>query len=253
MCVLALAWCAHPNWRLVVAGNRDEFHARPAEPLRRWDEPDHVLAGRDLLSGGTWLGASEQGRFAVVTNLRGFGPSEPGRPSRGLLLKDLLAGEGRYAEPADADLVDFNPFNLIVVQPGQAEFWSNRPGPTRHILPPQVYGLSNGGLDEPWPKTVRLKAVLRDWIGAGAQHPESLLDGLTEETLTEPSDWPVGPSDVVQEPPLSPIFIRDPVYGTRCSTVVAIDGVGRGIIFERRFGASGDREGETAIPFSWPR
>src|ERR1019366_3936015 len=101
MCVLALAWGAHPGWRLVMAGNRDEMQERPAQPLRRWDEPDHVLAGKDLQSGGTWLGVSEQGRFAVVTNLRGFGPAKAGRPSRGILLRDLLSGEGQYGHPCD--------------------------------------------------------------------------------------------------------------------------------------------------------
>src|SRR5690606_4763458 len=115
MCVLAFAWCPHPRWRLVMAGNRDELHARPAQPLERWERPDHLLAGRDLQSGGTWLGVSEQegGRFAVVTNLRGHGPSEPGRASRGALVTGLLTGEGRYADPPDAALSDFNPFNLI--------------------------------------------------------------------------------------------------------------------------------------------
>jgi len=73
MCVLALAWQAHPRWRLIVAGNRDELHARPAAALARWDGPAQILAGRDLQSGGTWMGVSEQARFVVVTNLRGFG------------------------------------------------------------------------------------------------------------------------------------------------------------------------------------
>src|SRR3546814_18665581 len=68
MCVLAFAWRAHPHWPLIAAGNRDELHARPAQPLARWDRPDHLLAGRDLQSGGTWPGVSEQGRFAVVTH-----------------------------------------------------------------------------------------------------------------------------------------------------------------------------------------
>src|SRR3546814_7425922 len=88
MCVLAFAWRAHPHWPLIAAGNRDELHARPAQPLARWDRPDHLLAGRDLQSGGTWLGVSEQGRFAVVTNLRGYGAPEPGRASRGALVTD---------------------------------------------------------------------------------------------------------------------------------------------------------------------
>ncbi|MBO9378707.1 hypothetical protein GG804_18205 [Sphingomonas histidinilytica] len=253
MCVLALAWRVHANWPFIVAGNRDEFHGRPARRLQRWDQPNHVLAGKDLQSGGTWLGVSEEGRFAVVTNLRGFGPSETGRPSRGVLLRDLLAGEGRYAEPSDTDLMDFNPFNLILVRPAHAEFWSNKPNPARRRLPSGVYGLSNGALDESWPKTVRLKSILSHWVDAGARHAEYLLDGLREEGRPRSFDPEVGPSDVPQEPRLSPIFINNPVYGTRCSTVVAIDDGGRGFILERRFDENGDRRGETAMPFSWPR
>jgi uncharacterized protein with NRDE domain len=252
MCVLALAWRAHPRWRLIVAGNRDELHARTAAPLHCWDAPAHVLAGTDLQSGGTWLGLSEQGRFAVVTNLRGFGLAQPGLPSRGALLRDMLAGDGRYAAPAEADLADFNPFNLITADRDGAWFWSNRPEPVRHALAPGVYGLSNGALDEPWPKTVRLKQILSDWLAGDAAYPEALLDGLREERLPPGGDPPTTPSDVALEPPLSPIFIRDPLYGTRCSTVVAIDETGHGIVIERRFGADTGETGETRLSFTWP-
>src|SRR4029079_6710897 len=153
MCVLAFAWRAHPRWQLVVAGNRDELHARPTLPLARWDEPDHVLAGRDLQSGGSWLGVSEEGRFAVVTNLRGFGLPVPGRVSRGALVSDFLSGSGRYVDSELAELSDFNPFNLIVADRKRACFLSNRPEKIRSTLAPGIYGLSNGALDEPWPKT----------------------------------------------------------------------------------------------------
>lgn len=252
MCVLALAWDAHPRWRLVVAGNRDELHARPAAPLRRWEGLDHILAGQDLESGGTWMGASEAGRLAVVTNLRGFGAPEPGRPSRGLLLRDLLAGAGRYADPTDADLAEFNPFNLLTLRNDELAFWCNRPRPDRRILPAGLYGLSNGALDAPWPKTLRLKAALQAWIGADAVHPEALLDSLRDEILPPVEAPAVPPSDVAQEPAQSPIFIRHPVYGTRCSTVAAIDQEGRGLIVERRFDANAEIAGETALAFSWP-
>jgi uncharacterized protein with NRDE domain len=252
MCVLAFAWRAHPRWRLVMAGNRDELHARPAAPLARWEGPHAILAGRDLQSGGTWLGVSEEGRFAVITNLRGFGVAEPGRPSRGALVTDMLAGEGRYADPAIADLADFNAFNLITARPDEAVFRTNGPTPARHALTPGVYGLSNGALDEPWPKTVRITTILRDWLAAAAEHPEALLSGLREETLPAHGDLPVTPSDVPQEAPVSPIFILNPVYGTRCSTVVAIGEDGQGVIIERRFEPDGARSGETELRFSWP-
>lgn len=251
MCVLALAWQAHPRWKLVLAGNRDELHARPAAALARWHRPDTLLAGRDLQSGGTWLGVSEAGRLAVVTNLRGYGLPERDRSSRGALVTDLLTGTGPYADPDTARLSDFNPFNLILIADGHARFLTNRPGIVRSGLEPGIYGLSNGALDEPWPKTLRLKAMLLQWIVEDASEPSRLFDVLREETLPASGITPMAPSDVPQEPRLSPIFIRNPVYGTRCSTVVAIDHENRGKIVERRFSASGEMIGETRIGFEW--
>jgi uncharacterized protein with NRDE domain len=252
MCVLAFAWRAHPRWTLVLAGNRDELHARPSRPLARWDRPSHLLAGRDLQSGGSWLGVSERGRLAVVTNLRGYGIPEPGRISRGALVTDVLSGEGRYADLRDAELSDFNPFNLIVADREEAYFLSNRPKNIRSLLAPGIYGLSNGALDEPWPKTMRLKEMLLEWLGGAATQHEQLLDDLREESLPGVGIHAAGPSDVPQEPPLSPIFIRNPVYGTRCSTVVAVDDQGQGVIVERRYTPTGSEAGETALTFSWP-
>jgi uncharacterized protein with NRDE domain len=249
MCVLALAFEQHRRWRLVAAGNRDELHARPAAPLHRWDKPCHILAGQDLKSGGTWMGVSEQGRFAVVTNLRGFGPPAQDSPSRGLLLRDLLAGEGRYTRPPDADLTPFNPFNLIALTHGELWFASNRPAVDRRALPAGLYGLSNGALDAPWPKTERLKAHLAGWIAGGTAALEALLDCLKDQ---EPPAVLAGPPSDAPEPPQTPIFVVNSVYGTRCSTVVAIDRDGHGVIIERRYDAEGQASRETALAFAWP-
>ena len=87
---------------------------------------------------------------------------------------------------------------------------------------------------------------------AAAEH-EALLDALAIDTLPDVGLRPPGPSDAPQEAQDSPIFIRNPVYGTRCSTVVAIDAEGQGVIIERRFDANGAANGETSLTFSWPR
>lgn len=252
MCVLAFAWKTHPRWRLIMIGNRDESQDRPAAPLARWTEPDGLIAGRDLQSGGTWAGVSEKGRFAVITNLRGYGGPDPDRVSRGTLVTDLLAGEGAYADPEMIAYTAFNPFNLIVADRNRAVFLSNRPQPIHTPLAPGLYGLSNGALDEPWPKTLQIKQQLLAWIVGGGIAPAALLDGLGEDRLPEAGLRPTTPSDVPQEPTLSPIFIRNTAYGTRCSTVVAIDVHGRGTIIERRYSASGAVTGETAFGFAWP-
>lgn len=250
MCVLALAWESHPRWRLVLAGNRDERHDRPAAPLQRWNGHPGVLAGRDLISGGTWLGVAEAGRLAVVTNLRGYGAPDPRRPSRGLLLSDFLTGEGRYAHPTKDDIAAFNPFNLITLDHAGLASWTNQPAPGRQDLSAGIYGLSNGALDAPWPKTVQLKAHLEDWLAAAAE-PEALLAALAEDHLPAAAGAAAPPSDTPQQPPVSPIFARNPVYGTRCSTVIVIDHERRGHIVERRYDAQGVATGETALGFAW--
>lgn len=249
MCVLSFAWKAHPRWRLVMAGNRDELHARPAAPLARWEGPGDIIAGRDLLSGGTWAGVSEQGRFVVVTNLGGYGPPDPTRQSRGALVQDMLSGEGRYPAAGETELDDFNPFNLITAEGDRALFWSNRPAPLQRPLAPGVYGLSNGALDEPWPKTERLKTILSDWLAGPATRPQDLLDGLQEDHLV---DTPIPTPGVAFHPAGSPIFIRNALYGTRCGTVVAIAEDGQGLIAERRFDAASAVTGETVLEFAWP-
>jgi uncharacterized protein with NRDE domain len=141
--------------------------------------------------------------------------------------------------------------NLIIADQQGACFMTNRPEAARITLASGLYGLSNGKLDEPWPKTMRLKSVLLDWITGDAAQPDTLFDGLREEILPDIGRDPSAPSDVPQEPNHSPIFIRNPIYGTRCSTVVAIDMAGQGVIIERRFSPQGADIGETRLSFSW--
>ncbi len=247
MCVAAVAWMAHPRWRLVAIGNRDEYHARPAAPLAPWDDGSGIVAGRDLQSGGTWLGVSEQGRFVLVTNLRGYGVPDPEAKSRGALVSSLLTG----ADPATAPIDGFNPFNLIAADSQSAHFLSNRPEPVRARLTHGIYGLSNGPLDQPWPKTLLLKAALLDWLGSDTEGFAPLFSALAEETLAPVGLVSADPSEIASEAPQTAPFIRNPVYGTRCSTVVAVDHSGKGQIVERRFDSSGIHNGETSLGFCW--
>tara|TARA_R110002126_G_scaffold44671_10_gene127202 strand:- start:20808 stop:21581 length:774 start_codon:yes stop_codon:yes gene_type:complete len=252
MCIISLAWQTHPRWQLVAIGNRDEMHARPAEPLRRWPEHPHLLAGRDIRAGGTWLGISEQGRFAAVTNLAGHGPPDSSRASRGDLLKDFLAGEGRYADLDTAVFPNFNPFNLVTIANGEAEVHCNHPEPLSRPLEPGIHGLTNGPLDRPWPKARHLDAALNDWLQSGSQDSSPLLDALVNRrTYPRAAAMVPGPPAPL-EPASSGIFIDNPVYGTRCSTIVTIDWSGEGMIRERRYDDTAMVTGEDQIFFSWP-
>lgn len=251
MCVAAFAWHAHRDWPLVVIGNRDEYHDRPAAPLAAWNEGSGILAGRDLQSGGTWLGvggvgAAGHGQMVLVTNLRGYGLPDPARASRGELVTRLLAGA-----PDPGDLQAYNPFNLIHANAKGARFLTNRPRSAAHALPHGIYGLSNGMLDEPWAKTVQLKAALAAWLEAGDAARGALFDALASEELGAFGSAPAAPSDVPAEAAETPVFIRHHLYGTRCSTVIAVRRDGRGSIAERRFDRDGQVTGATALEFNW--
>ncbi len=247
MCVAAVAWKAHPDWLLVAAGNRDEYHARPTAALSRWDGRA-IIAGTDLTAGGTWLGVTEAaqgtpGRFALVTNYRVPEGAQPGRPSRGKRVTDLLE-EGLHLEAAPA-MARMNPFNLILAEGERAWFLTNHPAIETRELSAGIHGLSNGGFDVPWPKTLKVAGAISGWLHADPRNPAPLLDALRDETPA-PAAPGGGP-----EPRFSPVFIRNETYGTRCSTVIAVDRQGQGIILERSFDAKGQCSGETSLTFSW--
>lgn len=240
------------RYPLVAIGNRDEFHARAATPLARWADAPQVAAGRDLVGGGTWLGVSDAGRLALVTNRLGFGGPDPAKLSRGEMVRSVLADADGPERLAKADLDRFNPFSLFVVSAGKTlSFHSNRPAPTHTELPPGIYGLSNGALDEPWPKTLALKTAVGGWISQGGGDLDPLFAALRSETLPQAGIGPLELSDIAIEPQETPPFIRNAAYGTRCSTVVTLDAAGRGMIAERSFDAAGAQSGRAEVPFAW--
>ena len=231
MCVVAIAIDSHPNWRIILAGNRDEFHARPSAPLARWDDADsHIVAGRDLVSGGTWLGVSETGRIAVVTNIRTDTPPDPEKASRGDLVTDYLRGNGA---PTRETLDRFNAFSLITIGPEGATLCANRPAPMSTPIAAGIHGLSNGMPHDDWPRKSRLMAAFNEAISAADDLSEAMLDLLASESIDDS------------------IFTRSDVYGTRCSTLVLVDYQGLGLAVEHRFSPDGDNAGHTEISFKF--
>ena len=251
MCLIAFAWDTHPRWRLLLAGNRDEFHARPSAALARWDDAP-IVGGRDLEAGGTWLGVTDGGRCCVVTNVRD--PRDPQLgASRGLLATDYLCGDADAATHAQQLLrtaADYRPFNLLTFDAREAFYLGNRPEPHAQAVTSGVHGLSNADFNTPWPKTRALMQRLQQWIDAGGDADFApLFAALADERQAPEAQLPdtgVGPE---RERWLSSAFIRGELYGTRASTVVAIDHDGRGVIAERRFGPNGRFHGETMLRF----
>ena len=250
MCLIAFAWQTHPRWRLVLAGNRDEMHARPSAALERWiDLP--ILGGRDLEAGGTWLGVTDAGRCCVVTNVRD--PRDPQLgASRGLLATDFLAGSEDATTHAGrllAQAAGYRPFNLLTFDARSAFYLGNRPGPRAEAVTSGVHGLSNADFNTPWPKTRALMARLTAWLRLGdADDFAPLFAALADEQHAPDAELPDTGVGLERERLLSSAFIRGERYGTRASTVVAIAHDGRGAIVERRYGPAGRFLGESRLP-----
>lgn len=251
MCVIAFAWDVHPRWRLLLIGNRDELHARPTRPLDRWPDAPAIVAGRDQQAGGTWMGASDAGRVAVVTNVRAPGVALDGA-SRGLLVADFLRGvesAGRHAGALVGAAAGHRPFNLLLFDHADAAFVSNQPAVRMQPIRAGVHGLSNGDLDAPWPKVQRVTAALHDWLAAGEDDFAPLFTALVDENVPPDAALPDTGVGLELERRLAPVFVRGERYGTRATTLIALDRSGGGCIVEHRFGPHGAPMGRGAQRF----
>lgn len=249
MCLLLFAWRPDATHRLVLAGNRDEFHARPAAPADWWG--NGAVGGKDLRAGGSWLAARRSGRFAVVTNFRepieeGRGPRSRGELVTGFLESDLSPEE--FAREVAGRGRDYAGFNLLLGSPAELVYLSNR-GRGPELLDPGVYGLSNHLLDTPWPKLERTRARFAALLAQGAP-TEQLLAMLADREPAAAGELPdtgIGPE---WEQLLSAPFIVSPHYGTRCSTVLKLLEDRNMQFTERRFDAAGNHAGQSDFHFA---
>ena len=259
MCLLFVAVDAHPAHALVLAGNRDEAHARPTEPLGWWADAPDVAAGRDLDAGGTWLGATRRDaaggcRWATVTNVRDPGDIHADRRSRGTLVADFLRGReapGEYAERVQAERGLYNGFNLLVGRGAEVHYASSRREHAERLTP-GIYGLSNDALDTPWPKLTHGRDAFADALATPRLDPASLLPFLRNETVAPDGELPDTGVGLDLERVLSPLFIRGERYGTRATTALVLDRDGGGRLAEQTWGAGGTRGPLVQIDLATP-
>ena len=252
MCLAVVALGVHPRYAVVIAANRDEFHARPAAPAQWWDEG--WLGGRDLAGGGTWLGVTRAGRWAFLTNVRDPAGFDPRAPSRGALVTRALVEPGAAAAVVATIVAasrGHNGFNLVGGDAADAHWGSNR-GDGARALAPGIHGLSNHLLDTPWPKVVRTKAAVAAWCAdAGDERDlEPLFAILGDRTAAADSDLPATGLPLPRERLLSAPFIVSDAYGTRCSTLLTIARDGAAHLVERSFDPEGRATGDVDIRFS---
>jgi uncharacterized protein with NRDE domain len=253
MCLLVVAWRMHPQFRLVVAANRDEFHARAAEPLAPWPDLAGVVGGRDCQARGAWFAVDAQARAGIVTNFREFGRRRSRAPARGGLIPAYLTGTAspeKHLQALEVDAPGYAGFNLLLADHESLWYASNRADLFARALPPGIYGLSNEFLDTPWPKLTRVRSRFAELLRSepyGQQRAlfEALFALLNDRETAPPECLPQGDLSPEWARTLSAPFVLDPAYGTRCSTVLSIANDGALRMAERRFDASGAMTGQS--------
>ena len=233
MCLALLAQDCHPRYSLVLAANRDEFHNRPAEPAR-WRDGD-ILAGRDRQAGGSWLGVTRSGHWAVLTNLPE--PLLPDAPSRGELVLEYLHSDAPPAAALEELLArKVGGCCLLAGAPGVAA-WGSTGGRVAG-LEPGIHALSNAPPGTEWPKVVAGRDALRVALRGPEPDPEALFAILADRSVP------------VAGEPWSAAFVATPEFGTRCSSLLLVGRDGRVEFRERSFDSRGGVTGEVCESYA---
>ncbi|WP_321816519.1 MULTISPECIES: NRDE family protein [unclassified Paraburkholderia] len=234
MCLIVFDWRprASDGALFTLAANRDEFLRRTAAPLQWWDDAPDVLAGRDLVGGGTWLGMTRGGRFAALTNYRAPHEMRPDAPTRGTLVSRWLTGAPDladtplgYLEAVARDGDMYNGFNLVIGDWTRRElaWYCNRGERVPTLLPEGTHGISNAVLDTPWPKLVHKRAELAQQVANGPEVPlDQLIDMMRDPRIAPDADLPATGIPLERERALSAAFIDTPDYGTRGTTALRV-------------------------------
>lgn len=231
MCIVALAWHVLDEIPLCLISNRDEFYHRPSSQIHLWKQSP-IVAGQDLQSGGTWMGITPSGRWAIVTNFRDATDQKSYPTSRGHLIQRFLESELtpiRYAKAIEKVQCDYAGFNLFLGDTKQAVYMSNR-GEAPQILAQGVYVVSNGLMTEHWEKTKHLRKRFTQEFLPMLQHratSESDIvftgwDILEDQRKIIPALLPNTGIAPEMEELLSSTFIQSEVYGTRCSNFLRL-------------------------------
>ena len=240
VCTLAVYRRISPRYPLIVVANRDEFLGRQSAPPALWSDPPHVMAGRDLVAGGTWLGCRTDGSGRIVGLLNRRPAVDkpaagPGERSRGLLCIETLAAK-TIDDAVDAldeiEAARYGGFNLFIADLDQALVLDNGHGVRRVSLDTGLSVLTNLDLNDP--RCPRLAGATKRF---GALVPMLERGGEAEEALPrlaavlsshEAGDIPESANDPALEKlggalPFSKICVHVGDYGTRSSSAIFVD------------------------------
>ena len=239
MCLIAFAWQSHPDWPLIVAANRDEYHARPTAPAAYWLDAPRIFGGRDMQDGGTWMAVTRDARFAALTNFRDAAPAIQTPRSRGHLVADFLRTNTAplaYSQDLASTRDNYRGFNLLFGDRESLWYMPDRGSEPAPVIA-GVHSLSNARLNTPWPKASGLAEAMRHLVGGPAAAPDEMAEILFDalaDTRPAPDDLlPATGVGLERERQLSSRMIVAPLYGTRSSSVMLVASNG-GIHFAER-------------------
>jgi uncharacterized protein with NRDE domain len=226
---------------LILGANRDEFRDRPADPAGFWSDAPHILAGRDRLAGGTWMGITTTGKLAAITNYRDPRQQVIDPPSRGKLVSSYLLDDSltpeEYQGVLNRDGQSYDGFNLLYGTVDTLYYFTNCGG-SSGVIPPGIHGLSNHLLDTHWAKVTVAKSRLEAIAQESNVDPESIFSALSDPVPFAYNLLPDTGIGLDRERMLSPLFIANETYGTRSSTVIMVDRSGCVTFIERIFNHS---------------
>jgi len=216
MCIVFLAIDQHPDYPLIIAANRDEYHDRPSAGMEFWQDYPQILAGRDLRENGTWLGLTRSGYFCTVTNYLDASASTQELNSRGQLVRQFLVNEmpvSQSHEYLKSMGRTYRPFNLVFGHYSDLYAYSNQEQALTR-LDKGYHSVSNGPMNQAWEKVTHGIRKLTDLIADGRKiNPQILTEFMQDRSLPGNDS-----SKSITGPYFSPIFIRGERYGTRATT-----------------------------------
>lgn len=221
MCTIIFAYKMHPAYDLIYIGNRDESKTRSFE---RGQIKNGILMGIDLDKRGTWFGINEKGKIAFLTNYRDFSLIKEHKTSRGHLVSQFLSSPNNvltYLEKLKNKRQNYNPYNIIYGNMDQLIYYGSVKD-TFKVLDAGVYGLSNGLLDDPWPKVITGKNRLIDLLYDEIIDIEGLFN-ILDNPYCYDDNLPHTIEDRGLEKKLSAMHVDFDEYGTVCKQVLLID------------------------------
>ncbi|XP_055939378.1 transport and Golgi organization 2 homolog [Argiope bruennichi] len=242
---------------LVLVNVRDEIYNRPTKLADFWEQYPQVIGGMDMepgKEGGTWLAMNKKGKIGALLNI--LQPDEeilPGKKGRGFLAFDYVVGDQdcfTYLNDVSREGKDYNEFLLVAIEFSSLKVpkiacYTNSSSLPPVLLEPGIHSFGNSiEREQPWPKVPKLKEKFSEVI---EKYPSIFQkDDLLNELfalLQDRTRYSVDDNmkkqgksktlDFLEK--LSAIHVNIPEanYGSRCHTVILIDGSGKVDYYER--------------------